>query len=166
MSERCETSDDDRRRWFDETIERYGWVLSDVEPDDGSVPWMYTVGLAEGFNHPELIVVGMRDRAAARTLNELGERVRNGLRLTTDSVPEVGDHLFTVGPVDPDQFELGALALWRDYYEEHRRTFVPRAALQLFAPPCLVSYGDDPYEWRLDTPREVLGWNGSGGPPS
>jgi len=158
MCERCHDPEDAAlNRWFDTTIERYGWAITGVEADDETVPWLYTMGLADGFDHPELIVVGMRYEAAKRLLNELGDRIRNGLRITTSSVPEVGDHLFTVGPVDPEQFDLETFAIWWDYYERHRRTFVPRAALQLFPPACLVSYGGDPRRWRLDTPHDVVG---------
>ena len=149
-------SSDEVNQWYADAITVHGWAIAGVEDDD-LTGWAYTMGLVDGFNHPELIIVGMRWKGAKRTLNELGAMVQAGQRFTTDSVAETGDHLWTFGPVDPDQFELETFNIWTDFYENWRREFVPRVALQVFPPPCLTWRSGDPQRWRLDTSDEVLG---------
>jgi len=142
-------------QWMEATIARAGWAVTGVE-DDHVVDWAYTVGLVDGFNHPELIVVGMGP-GALRTLDEIGERVRAGERFGPMSVVEIGEHLFPFGPVDPGQFDTEVFNGWTSYYGNHMREYVPPVALQVFPPRCLVERGGDPARWSLDTPAEVLG---------
>jgi hypothetical protein len=149
-------SADEVNQWYEMAIAVHGWAISGVE-DEHLTPWAYTIGLVEGFDHPELIVVGMSWKGANRALNELGAQILGGSRFDERSVAEVGDHLFPFGPVDPEQFEHEGFNGWTDFYERWKREFVPRVALQVFPPPCLVSAGGDPDDWRLDTPAEVLG---------
>lgn len=143
-------------QWMEATIARAGWAVTGVE-DDHLVPWAYTVGLVDGFNHPELIVVGMDWGWAGHTLNEIGERVRAGERFSPTSVAEIGEHLFPLGPVDPGQFGHEVFNGWTSYYGNHVQEYVPPVALQVFPPHCLVERGGDPHQWSLDTPVEVLG---------
>lgn len=142
-------------QWMEATIARAGWAIIRVG-DDHVVDWAYTVGLVDGFDHPELIVVGM-DAGALRALDEIGERVRAGERFGPTSVVEIGEHLFPLGPVDPEQFVHEVFNGWTSYYGNHVQEYVPPVALQVFPPVCLVESGGDPHQWSLDTPAEVLG---------
>ena len=64
--------------WLRETIRRFGWALQAVlADDDGSPPFVYTVGLS-GFRHAELVLFGTGQANAAVVLNDLGELVRHG----------------------------------------------------------------------------------------
>src|SRR5262245_45910996 len=88
---------DQHGAWLRETIRRHGWALQAVLGDEDSPPFVYTVGLS-GFGHPELIVFATAQTAAARLLNELGELVRRGLRLSAGErvgVPTAEVHLLT-----------------------------------------------------------------------
>jgi hypothetical protein len=149
-------SSDEVNQWYADAIAVHGWAIAGVE-DETITGWAYTMGLVDGFDHPELIVVGMGLNGAKRLLNELGTMVRDGWRLTEDSVPEVGDHLFSLGPVDAGQFDLEIFNIWTDFYERWRDEYVPRLALQVFPPRCLVWQGGDPTRWSLDTADGVVG---------
>ena len=81
--------------WQRDTIRTHGWALQAVLGDEDGPPYVYTVGLT-GFGHAELIVFATAQAAAARLLNELGERVRRGHRLLAGErvgVPTADVHL-------------------------------------------------------------------------
>jgi len=59
---------------MDATIAYYGWAITGVT-DDAVVPWSYTVGLVEGFDHPELLVVGLADDDSGHLFNGHGRQV-------------------------------------------------------------------------------------------
>jgi hypothetical protein len=46
-------------------IDRYGWFIQYVEVDPITRAWAYTIGLSAGFEHPELIIAGVRPEGAA-----------------------------------------------------------------------------------------------------
>lgn len=72
---------DQHDAWQRETIRRHGWALQGVLGDEDGPPFVYTVGLS-GFGHPELILFATSQATAATVLNDLGELVRAGHRLT------------------------------------------------------------------------------------
>ncbi|WP_081437972.1 DUF4262 domain-containing protein [Pseudofrankia asymbiotica] len=64
------------------TITEQGWALQGVGADPCLPRHVYTIGLT-AYDHPELVVVGLRTQPAAHLLNTLGEQVRAGTRLTS-----------------------------------------------------------------------------------
>lgn len=60
---------------LDACVRRYGWAVQGVE---GRRPWAYTIGLAERFGHPELVLAGIAVPAAVTALNALGTMVATG----------------------------------------------------------------------------------------
>lgn len=59
-------------------IERHGWHVVIVPPEQESPGWAHTIGLLERFGHPELIVFGMDFQALGPLLNHLGGQIRAG----------------------------------------------------------------------------------------
>lgn len=61
-------------------IERVGWAAIGVMPtkDDPIDPFTYTIGLWRGFDHPELIITGMRHETAHALLTDFVERIEKG----------------------------------------------------------------------------------------
>ena len=56
-------------------VVRCGWAIQGVVGHDPhEVDWLYSVGLSEGFGHPELVVVGVKIPEPAQAVNELGGR--------------------------------------------------------------------------------------------
>jgi hypothetical protein len=126
-------------------IEQYGWVISGVEDGPG-LGWAYTVGLLEGFDHPELVVVGLDWPEAVHLLNQLGDRVAAGRLL----YPGLGDDTIAgidFGAVAPSQWKArSTFAGWQGYYEWRGGAPPDAFAVQVFvsgAPATrLVELGD------------------------
>ena len=66
-------------------IARFGWHLVLIPPDHGTSGWVHTIGLEQGFGHPELLVFGNDLAVLAPLLNALGERVRGGVKFSAGS---------------------------------------------------------------------------------
>lgn len=66
-------------------IERVGWHLVLVPPDEHTPGWAHSIGLWERFGHPELVVFGSDLSVLGPLLNALGARVRAGQRLEADT---------------------------------------------------------------------------------
>src|SRR5690349_15721263 len=87
-------SDDELFRGIDQQIDARHWQLIGVGFGEGpsSTPWTYTIGLAEGFDHPELCLVGACCwTCSGSLLNALGERVQRGERFDRSTLPVVVD---------------------------------------------------------------------------
>src|SRR5690606_14606919 len=73
-----------------EKIREHGWAVVNVEGDDASPPFSYSVGLHETFFHPEVIVFGLPLATLQQILNAIGTAIRRGERFsegdTTDRV--------------------------------------------------------------------------------
>lgn len=87
MCMKCQgLTDDEVRADLLGKIERFGWTLCAVEAGPGGLPFAYTIGLTRYHGHPELLVSGLDQFDAASVLNDLGARVRDGLRLEPGQV--------------------------------------------------------------------------------
>lgn len=95
-----------------------GWYLMLVEGNGPMPPWGYTVGLSDGFRHPELLMVGAELETMAALLNSFAQAVVDG-----EERYAVGDEIvFTehrsvhVGEVHPVHAESNLLNGWDRYY--------------------------------------------------
>jgi hypothetical protein len=61
-----------------EDVEAYGWHVINVLPDDPHPPHSFSIGLTKTFDHPEIVVVGLRGETAHVFINDIGERIRHG----------------------------------------------------------------------------------------
>src|SRR5205823_6645419 len=52
-----------------EVIREHGWFSADV--NDGDPPFMYTIGLMQTWDHPELIMFGRQSQTAYRLLSRM-----------------------------------------------------------------------------------------------
>lgn len=143
MCEMCKGASIDEVRFnLHGMIYRSGWAVVPVVAESLERSWAYTVGLAGGFDHPELAVVGLSPTDAGRLLNKLGELVRTGSRLMPgDVVTIVGRGDFLLAGVRPDHFAGGTFAAWVGYYGALGPPHPRPAALEV------VHLGDVP---RLD----------------
>jgi len=116
-------------------VTRHGWGLQAVEGHDPpDLDWVYSVGLAGGFGHPELVVMSGQVQQDARLLNELGEMVRSGRRFEVgDAVPLSGG-LVGIGAVHPVHIANGLVAVWQEYYEALGPPVPALRALQVVLP--------------------------------
>jgi hypothetical protein len=140
LRERGEVVSVDSFTWLDQLmfgmhakIEKLGWTGMYVGGDRRVPAWAYTIGLAERFLHPELVVVGLGEQSVAGLFDELATRVAAGDRL--DELPDrrltlVG-HPFRVVPVHASHWRTDRFNMWLEYYELLGEGVPPQAALQV-----------------------------------
>lgn len=102
-------------------IDRHGWAVQHVEADPPNLPWAYTIGLTEQFDHPELVVLGLAPVPAAHLLNAMGLVVAVEHRFddTAEAYVDLDDEsevLVGLRPVHPKHVVNGLVAAWTDYY--------------------------------------------------
>jgi hypothetical protein len=61
-----------------EDVETHGWHVINVLPEDPHPPHSFSIGLGKTFDHPEIVVVGLRGETAQVFINDIGQRVRQG----------------------------------------------------------------------------------------
>lgn len=66
-------------------IAEHGWHVALVPPERETPGWAHTIGLVEGFEHPEILVFGTELQLLHRLLNQLGARIHAGDRFGVES---------------------------------------------------------------------------------
>lgn len=138
-------------------ISKTGWHLTGVEASPGQPRWVYTIGLIESFEHPELVVVGgcCIDCSGAQ-LNDLGRLVEAGTRFS-ESAAVCDCHAggpARFGRVHPGHWQTDRFAAWTNYYAPLDGPVQPEA-LQVINPAGPGLWQDDVASWRkfrLDRP--------------
>ena len=95
---------------LDLTIRTYGWQLNQITD---TMPWSYTIGLTESYDHPELMMYGVE----LETQNIV-------IRKIVDSIEETGnvDHAFlecegvTLVEVHPNHLAGDWFGTWSNHY--------------------------------------------------
>lgn len=65
-----------------ENIRKFGWHIVNVFGDEHSIEFSYTIGLYKTFDVPELFLSGLNGNIASTVLNNIGDQISNGLRIT------------------------------------------------------------------------------------
>lgn len=101
-------------------IDDIGWSVVAVYGSPEAPPWAYTVGLLEGFDHPELTVIGLEPHDAHGLLNHFGFSVRDGERLVADleTRHEIHGRVVKLAPVHRSHWKGSRFNQWHGFYEE------------------------------------------------
>jgi hypothetical protein len=129
-----------------EVIREHGWYVANV--CDGEPPFLYTIGLMQTWDHPELILFGLDARNGHGILAAMVESIRTGRSYReSGSYSGVLQDEFKIGirPVHPTQHPL-YLGFAMGYLRYIRRTG-ELEALQVFWPD---EAGKFPYEIGCD----------------
>ncbi len=59
-------------------INEFGWHCMNVVEDDGQLPWSFTIGLYESWQHPELIVIARSRATAHKMLTTIANEIDDG----------------------------------------------------------------------------------------
>ncbi len=146
---------EDARRRLHETIVTDGFALMPVGSNMRDRGFAYTIGLVDGFAHPELVVVNHPLDEAVQVLYTLGKRVTNGDRLkASDGVSCLGGEVGLV-EVHPEHFRRGLIASWFDYYGAALRHDLEPSALQVVLPAEHHCFEHQSTQPRLDTAAHV-----------
>jgi Domain of unknown function (DUF4262) len=145
---------------YDELIARFGWMVLSV--GGGSLarpPWSYTIGLSRGFDHPELVVVGLPYRRAHAMLNGLSTQVAAGDQFAAGHTISDGEGRLEarIVEVHPLIWEGPLFVAWLDYYES--RGLAPdQRALQASLEPHLAGPATRRWQPCLDDPECRVGY--------
>ncbi len=137
-------------------VRRFGWAVRGVEPEPTRPGWVYTVGLLDSYEHPELVVFDDDWSRGASLLNALGRAVRDGEEL----VP--GDHIALgagasahIVDVHPDHLATELFAMWHNV----RQVGTVTPPEELAAHQVVLLHPEPgqhgPGELRLDRPAPV-----------
>jgi hypothetical protein len=91
----------------------HGYTLQAVAGGDIQ-PWVYTIGLVDGFDHPELIIVGKSPRWSARVLASFADEIVAGERYDEGDQMAIDDLTLRFGAVHEVQYRLDTFARWHD----------------------------------------------------
>lgn len=141
-------------------IRRNGYVLQGIEGGHDGPSWVYTIGLVDLLDHPELIVVGPEAERAAAIITEAVALVEDGFPIGGGGVIRIGGVSFPAVDVHPQQFQTSVFAMWHTYYEAAGSAPDQPRAIQLLCPPSLFCqrHGADVAWLRLDEPATVLAY--------
>lgn len=126
-----------------------GYTIQAVAPDPHNVAWTYTIGLAESFDLPELVITNLDCHDAVILLTWVIEQLREGT-----SLDELDPEQFTAVPVHRNHLDGDLLNMWRYYYDKEPST-VDVVQLRLgdeLACPCCATDQVD-----LSDPQASLG---------
>lgn len=94
-------------------IEEHGYTLQPVgNSDDDPTGWVYTIGLLDVAQHPELIVAGVNARLGAALLVTLASAVLDGDCFRVGERIDFGEGIARVGEVHPIQYKIDTFASW------------------------------------------------------
>ena len=66
--------------------EEHGWFVNKILPDDKGPGFVYSFGLYEEFQHPEIIIFGLDLAIMHRLINDLCSQLRKGTRYSQGDV--------------------------------------------------------------------------------
>ncbi len=131
-------------------IKRVGWHLTAVEATSRSPGWVYSIGLLESFDHPELVVMGSCCmECGGAQLNDLARLIEAGSRFAPGTAACDG-HAggpARFGSVHAAQWESDRFATWVNYYGPRGLPVQP-AAVQVISRDVAGRWQDETPEWR------------------
>ena len=106
------SSYEEAMRSVDLSIRVHGWHMTAVE---APMPWCYTIGLTETFDHPELVVVDMNIAAEERLIRWAVGMIEQNGRLDDAELSPRG---VKVVPVHERHLEGEWFGTWANHYGE------------------------------------------------
>jgi len=97
------------RRHVDLTIRVNGYLIQQVADDPEE--WTYTVGVAESWGHPDLLIVDGPLEVQSRLVAELISDVRDHGEIRPELLDNLDLHLV---PVHESHFASGIVGIWED----------------------------------------------------
>lgn len=141
------TFEDELANLHQEITDR-GFALMPVGSSLDALGLVYTIGLIDGVDHPELVVAGFPLGRAASAVNYLACRIVDGERIEgRRELPILGTQI-GIAPVHERHLTGNLMARWHWYYDQVGRWDLTLRALQIRLPD-----GQRCYECQRDQPR-------------
>lgn len=137
-------SEDDR---ITESVRQHGWHAIAVQETQTVPPFLYTIGLCDTLNHPEIVVFGLPRATAYNLVSDMVVQICSGRRYGAGEMDRTLIEGYTVAlrPVHATQ-RLLRLGFATAYYRRARKSDL-LSALQLLWPDV---EGRLPFEARCD----------------
>ena len=74
-------------QYLEENIAEYGWTAVGTETHDG-VPFLYTIGLTEKYNHPEVVITGIGMQQAKAIVDCAVKKIEDGRQFGVDEISD------------------------------------------------------------------------------
>ena len=90
-------------------IDQFGWHVVKIMEDDAGPGVCFSIGLHKTFNHPEILIIGLKIDLAHILINNIGESIKDGKSYDSDS------------PFDDilDGYNCYMIKVNEQYYEEY-----------------------------------------------
>ncbi len=145
-------------------VENHGSHIVQIQEEDDSPQFAFTVGLYYQFLQPEILIMGIGLEMSAQILNDIGDAMRSGRKITPGRYNDfIEGFEVELAPIDLSQYEehLG-YATW--FY---RTLTKPYPAMQCIWPDKSGLFpGDEGYDSRFYSLQKILtneSEQGSGG---
>lgn len=124
---------DELRRRIDDAIDDRGWFIQAVDAGGDAAGWAYTIGLAERFGHPELVVVDPHCvRCGGNLLNAVAQEVAEGAAFRPDDAVYLdGRSVARIAAVHAEEWATDRFNGWLVYYDAQPWASPPARALQV-----------------------------------
>jgi hypothetical protein len=135
-------------------VER-GYALCPVV---GPVPeqgWVYTIGLVDNFNHPELAAVAVRMNDGIGAVDAVAQLVKSGQRFEPGTSSRVCGVELAFLDVDAAHIRRGLINSWFLYYEHVCRWNLEPEVTQVVLPAGGACHQHQDSQPRLDDPKPV-----------
>ena len=97
-------------------IGRFGVALQRVDVEPPGLSWSYTIGLADGFDHTELVILGGSAEQNHWALNTAADLVAHSGVLEGGTTVVLDALVVGVGEVHNHHVDNGLVATWLEYY--------------------------------------------------
>ncbi len=78
----CDLAPDEKKVVDD--VEKRGWHVVVIKDEPGKTGWAFTVGLFETYQHPEVVIFGLKPATRGPILNWIGENIGKGNPFTAE----------------------------------------------------------------------------------
>lgn len=127
-------------------IEEFGWHVLKIMEDEQGPAFCYSVGLYETFNHPEIVIVGLKLELGHILINNIGEDIRNGFTY----------HSNQFYPDIIDNFDCLMLTVDNNHYEDYfgyAKWFYKTTDIPFLQ--CIYPTIKGIYPWEDNWPKEI-----------
>ncbi|MBS1522761.1 MAG: DUF4262 domain-containing protein [Bacteroidetes bacterium] len=90
-----------------EDIEKHGLHVLHILGEEDFPPFSYSVGLYKNYNHPEIIIIGLKQQLGHIIINNIAEDIKNGIKYDPFSWSDniLDDYKCLFIPVDKSNYE-------------------------------------------------------------
>lgn len=138
-------------------IEEIGYSVTYVEPSIKTRPWAYTLNLLAGFDHPELVMMGVSARDASVLMDEAVQRIRAGETFAKATRANLSIGTVTLVDVPARHFRAGLMGTWEEYHDRFGPPGLQLRARQMVL-PCQCQIRLDlvgPEAWDTEPDRSL-----------